>query len=130
MGTSYLIDTNVVIDYFDNRLPSMAVTWVEQHMDNGACSISIINRIEIFSYKASDDEEAKLIDFTDRCDLLYLTDEIAARTASLRQAIKMKLPDAIIAATALQYGLTLITRNTNDFKNVPGLTVVNPHDIT
>jgi len=130
MGTSYLIDTNVIIDYFDNRLPYSAIVWVEQNMDNGACSISIINRIEIFSYKTSEEEEGKLIDFTDRCDLIYLTDEIAARTASLRQGIKIKLPDAIIAATALHYHLTLVTRNTHDFKNIPGLTVVNPHDIT
>jgi predicted nucleic acid-binding protein len=42
----------------------------------------------------------------------------------------MKLPDAIIAATALVYDLTLITRNTSDFKNMEGLKVINPFDLS
>ena len=98
-------------------------------MDEEVCSISIINRIELFSVKVPADDESKLIDFTDRCSLIRLTDEIAERTALLRQTVKIKLPDAIVAATALYYDLTLVTRNTADFKNVPGLIVVNPHEI-
>ena len=38
----------------------------------------------------------------------------------------IKLPDAIIAATALVYDLTLISRNVSDFKNIEGLKVLNP----
>jgi predicted nucleic acid-binding protein len=37
-----------------------------------------------------------------------------------------KLPDCIIAATALVHGLTLITANKRDFSNIPGLTIINP----
>jgi len=40
----------------------------------------------------------------------------------------VKLPDAIIAATALVHGLPLLTRNTTDFSALPGLTLLNPHD--
>jgi len=40
----------------------------------------------------------------------------------------MKLPDAIIAATAILYSLTLITRNTADFKDIIGLKIVNPFE--
>jgi len=40
----------------------------------------------------------------------------------------MKLPDAIIAATALVYDLTLVTRNVADFKNIDRLKLVNPWD--
>lgn len=42
---------------------------------------------------------------------------------------KTKLPDAIIAATALVYDLILITRNTADFKSIDGLKVVDPHSL-
>jgi predicted nucleic acid-binding protein len=41
----------------------------------------------------------------------------------------MKLPDAIIAATALVYDLTLISRNAADFKNIQGLKAVDPHSL-
>ena len=40
----------------------------------------------------------------------------------------MKLPAAIIAATALACGLTLLTRNVMDFQVIAGLVVVNPHE--
>ncbi|MEK7257684.1 MAG: PIN domain-containing protein [Bacteroidota bacterium] len=43
-----------------------------------------------------------------------------------RQFKSIKLPDAIIAATALTHQLTLLTRNVSDFSKIPGLTVVNP----
>lgn len=128
MGPPYLIDTNIIIDYFENRLPANSIIWLEQKIDDDTCSISIINRIELFSFKAPLEDQAKLLDFTDRCSLIRLTDEIAEQTALIRQSIKIKLPDAVIAATAIVHDLTLITRNTDDFKNIPGLTVLNPHD--
>jgi hypothetical protein len=40
----------------------------------------------------------------------------------------MKLGDAIIAATALEYGVPVVTRNATDFSQIPGLEVINPFD--
>jgi len=40
----------------------------------------------------------------------------------------MKLGDAIIAATALEYGLPLATRNTVDFRHIDSLQIINPFD--
>jgi len=40
--------------------------------------------------------------------------------------MRIKIPDAIIAATALHQELVLVTRNTDDFKEVEGLTYINP----
>jgi predicted nucleic acid-binding protein len=47
----------------------------------------------------------------------------------LRQQHKIKLPDAIIAATAMAEGLTLITRNSDDFKNINSLKLLNPWEL-
>jgi predicted nucleic acid-binding protein len=74
--------------------------------------------------------DAQMIrDFMDRCALIRLTDSIAERTIDLRQNVKIKLPDALIASTALEYDLTLITRNTADFGRVPGLAIINPYEV-
>ncbi|MBI1193471.1 MAG: PIN domain-containing protein [Bacteroidetes bacterium] len=51
------------------------------------------------------------------------------KTAEIRKTYNIKLPDAIIAATSLAYDLTLLTRNTADFKNIIGVNVINPHDL-
>jgi len=58
---------------------------------------------------------------------LNINDDIIEKTIELRKTYKTKLPDAIIAATAIAYGLTLITRNIKDFKGVQGLDVLNPY---
>ena len=55
--------------------------------------------------------------------------EIIETTISIRQKHKIKLPDAIIAATAIVYGLTIATRNISDFKNIEGLNCINPWDL-
>ncbi|WP_256565294.1 PIN domain-containing protein [Dyadobacter chenhuakuii] len=50
------------------------------------------------------------------------------KAAEIRKLHNLKLPDAIIAATAMVYNLTLVTRNTKDFSNISGLTLINPYD--
>ncbi|MDB6004565.1 MAG: twitching motility protein PilT [Prosthecobacter sp.] len=60
---------------------------------------------------------------------LALDEEIIRRTIALRQQQKLSLADAIIAATALEYGVALVTRNEADFKRVSGLTVINPFTV-
>jgi len=62
--------------------------------------------------------------------LIYDVDQaIAKQTIELRTLYKIKLPDAIIAATALHYKLTLITRNISDFDKINGITIIDPHAI-
>jgi toxin FitB len=53
-------------------------------------------------------------------------EEIIGQAIKLRLQKSMKLWDGIIAATALEYGVPLVTRNEGDFKHVTGLTVINP----
>jgi len=60
--------------------------------------------------------------------VLPLDEPVIQQTILLRQQRRIKLPDAIIAATALAHGLPLITRNTADFQGILGLLVVNPHN--
>ncbi|WP_425571141.1 PIN domain-containing protein [Olivibacter ginsenosidimutans] len=52
--------------------------------------------------------------------------EVKEETIKIRRRYSIKLPDAIIAATAISHKLTLITRNTKDFSAIKGLKSVNP----
>ena len=55
-----------------------------------------------------------------------VNEDVADRAIEIRQGKKIKLPDAVIAATALLNNLTLATRNVDDFKDVEGLLIHNP----
>ena len=55
-----------------------------------------------------------------------MTDEIVDLTIDIRRQSKIKLPDAVIAATSLNNNLILITRNDKDLKDIKGLEIYNP----
>lgn len=58
-----------------------------------------------------------------------MDDDIVEKTIEVRRLYKIKLPDSVIAATALQYNFVLVTNNIKDFKGIEGIEVVNPHDL-
>ncbi len=60
-------------------------------------------------------------------NVLPLNEVVINQTIALIQTKKIALGDALIAATALVYNLTLISHNISDFKNIYGLKVINPH---
>ena len=62
-------------------------------------------------------------------DTNEINKEIIQTCVNLRKSKIIKLPDAIVAATALVSNLTLTTRNVSDFKNIPGLKIINPWEL-
>jgi predicted nucleic acid-binding protein len=56
-----------------------------------------------------------------------LDENVVKQTIAIRKTHKIKLPDAVIAATALVYGLSLISRNEADFKKIPHLSRIDLH---
>ncbi|HJH27891.1 MAG TPA: hypothetical protein C5S37_14280 [Methanophagales archaeon] len=64
--------------------------------------------------------------FADTINVISLSNEIGDLTVDIRRESKIKLPDAVIAATALNNDLILVTRNDKDFKDVKELEVYNP----
>jgi hypothetical protein len=55
-----------------------------------------------------------------------IDDAVIERAIEIRRSVRIKIPDALVAATALIYEANLVTRNTGDFKNVPDLSVLGP----
>jgi len=92
-------------------------------------NISVITKIEVLGYKTTEKANQLLESFIDDSVVFGLSDEIVEQTIEIRKEIKMKTPDAIVAATALLNGLTLITNDERGFKNIKDLDLVNPHKI-
>ena len=92
-------------------------------------NVSINTKIEVLGFNTSANQYRILTDFMNDSTVYELTGEVAEVCIVLRKKHKTKLPDAIIAATAVVANLTLITRNISDFKNIKGLKVVNPYSL-
>ncbi|MGV8093282.1 MAG: type II toxin-antitoxin system VapC family toxin [Mangrovibacterium sp.] len=125
MGKRYLLDTNAVLDYMGNKLTGNGKKLIAQIIDEGI-NLSVINKIELLGFSKV---EQDLIDFVNCSNIYPMDDTIVDKTIEVRSLYKIKLPDAVIAATALITKLTVITRNTKDFDKIKGLKVLNPYGI-
>lgn len=109
----YLLDTNVIIYLVSGRLAFP--------LPEGRFSVSIITEIELLSYAGiSDEEEQKIRDLLSLLEPIQLIDSVRDETIRLRRKNRLKLPDAIIAASALMHDLILLT-NDQAFSSIDGL---------
>lgn len=125
MGKGYLIDSNVVIGYLDNKIPGTGMQFLNNVVDNIPI-ISVITKIEVLRFNAPESAYNILTDFTESSIICELDGDVVKQTIKLCKESRIKLPDAIIAATALVNELVVITRNTDDFKNIAGIETLNP----
>ena len=126
MEQRYLIDTNVIIDNFGNKLPENAKKLIYSIELN----ISAVTKIEVLGWiNATKKQLQPLYEFMEIVNVLPINDAVIDKTIEIRQTKKIALGDAIIAATTLVYDLVLISRNTSDFKNIDGLKVIDPYKI-
>jgi len=127
MGKKYFLDSNVIIDYLAGKLPPDGMKKVSEIVDQ-IPNISVISQIEVLRFNDTPENEATLERFINASVIYPLSSNVVKRTIELCKQNKIKLPDAIIAATALTERFTLVTRNTNDFKKIPKLALLNPFE--
>jgi predicted nucleic acid-binding protein len=119
-GSSYLLDSNVIIR-LSKREPTV-IDFVAQHKKS---AISLITYMEVLGFPFLIQQEFEFVQaLLNVFNLIQIDQSIVDQTIKLRQCYKIKLPDAIIAATAQVYDLTLVTQNTNDFKNIENLNMI------
>ena len=88
---------------------------------------SVITYIESYGFQRMNQEEREQLDgFFRNTRILPLTDDIVEQAISLRQQRRMGLGDSIIAATAITHNLALVTHNTEDFRWIAGLELLDP----
>lgn len=130
MGQRYLMDSNVLIDFVAQTIPEKGFLYVLNIIDNEFLIPTVV-KIEVLGFSGNFPELlTKMRDFVSLSTLLPLDNLVIDETINLRRNYKrIKLGDAIIAATALVHNLVLITRNTKDFENIPGLSVIDVHKL-
>jgi tRNA(fMet)-specific endonuclease VapC len=125
----YLLDSNWVIDYLGGD--EAALNLIDSLVPQGI-GISIITYLELYQgvirQPSPQQSEAQLQAFLAQIPVFPLTLAVARRCAQLREDLKKRgkrvssrALDLIIAVTALEHGLTLVTKNRADFQDIPGL---------
>jgi tRNA(fMet)-specific endonuclease VapC len=125
---SFLVDTDTCSAYLKNN--RLVISRVMLHY--GGLSISVVTVGELFTWaRRAKAPAARLIgvhDFLKTVTILEATLPVAEVFGSIRaglldRGITVSGMDLFIAATALVHNLTLVTHNTADYSNVPGLTL-------
>lgn len=117
-----LLDSNIVI-----HASQPGGEWLAAWTEHPEAALASVTRIEALGFAGlAVDEEAAIRRLLAASLCYTLDDEVIERAIRLRQQKRMKLGDAIIAATALEYALPLVTRNEADFQHLPGLEIINP----
>lgn len=122
----WLIDTNIWLYAAANE--KECVVFLDAEADSEWMGYSAISRLELFGYPDLKLEDAnRLTELLEGFSEADVNSLVIDRAIKVRKARRIRVPDAIIAATALTYGATLVTRNTDDFKMIKGLDLLNPY---
>jgi hypothetical protein len=105
-----VLDTNILVDYLQGAEKARAeIALYEQP------GISLITWMEILIGARSPNDDRLLRGFLNRFQVHPITREVAEQAISLRRKHRLRLPDALIWATANVNDAILVTRNTRDF---------------
>lgn len=117
-GSNLFVDTNVLIYLLDKDEALLSI------LDHKSISISFISELELLSFRNySFSEKKKLDELLNECIVIDINQEIKNFSVQHRLKNKLKLPDAIIAATAQYLSIPLLTAD-QDFKKVKEIDVL------
>ncbi len=110
----YLLDTNIIIYYLNND--QTAIDFIDSNLDKIAISSITYLEVLVFSYDAEEDKKVR--NFLDFFTLLNMDMNVIDIAINTYRNKKVKMADNLIGSTAKLHDLTLVTRNTDDFKNM------------
>ncbi|MEH2280247.1 MAG: type II toxin-antitoxin system VapC family toxin [Nostoc sp.] len=119
-----LLDSNIIIY---SAQPENAP--LRELIAEYAPAVSALSYLEVLGYHLLKEEQRQYFEeFFQVVQVLPISEDVLNQAVILRQQKRMTLGDAIIAGTALVYGLTLITRNTDDFRWITQVRLWNPFE--
>jgi predicted nucleic acid-binding protein len=114
MTKKLVFDTNVDIDFVNEK--PQAIDLGPLLLEND-CFISFVTKLELLGYsKITPNEETNILQFLSKVTILPMSEAIEAETIQIRRKTKLKLPDAIIAATAIVIGAELVSTDPHFLK--------------
>jgi hypothetical protein len=128
LSSNYLLDTNIFIYYF-NGDPIVQPIFSEIAAGNATGLYCPVSWAELLCYPDLSDVEANQIRaFLRSLTCVALTEAVLDRAAQIRRDYRVRLPDAMIAACAIETDSILVTRNVEDFQRINRLNLFNPFD--
>ena len=119
-----LLDSNIIIY---SAQPEHAQ--LRELIAENAPAVSALSYLEVLGYHLLTEQQRQYFEeFFQVAQVLPISQDVLNQAVILRQQRRMTLGDAIIAGTALVHGLTLITRNTDDFRWIAQLELLNPFE--
>lgn len=117
-GTDIFIDTNICV-YLLNGDTVLAELLQGQNL-----YLSIITEMELYAYHGNNTLSISILNaFLQSVSIINIEEKVKLNTIEIRRGAKLKLPDSIIAASALTYNLPLVTAD-RDFKRVDHLDLI------
>jgi predicted nucleic acid-binding protein len=117
-GDRIVVDTSLIINLFNG------INEVQELIADRDLFVSVISEIEVLSFPHILPKDSELLrDFLSQCYIVDIEPAIKEITIAIRSKLKVKLPDAVIAATAIYYDLPLFTMD-KGFKKIPDLQAV------
>ncbi len=117
-GNSLLVDSNIALYLLEGNAE------VEQMLDAQKVYVSFVTQLELLGYKGiSAVDKVHINKLLNDCIIIDINDAIKAHTIAIRERHRIKLPDSIIAGTAMYLGVPLITAD-KGFKPIRGLSLV------
>lgn len=114
MDKPKILDTNIVINFVNKKSNAINLnTFFMQYN----CAISVITKLELLGFsKIKKQEEKDILDLLPKIPILPINEAIEAETIEIRRKTRLKLPDAIIAATAIVLSAELVTTDEHFLK--------------
>jgi predicted nucleic acid-binding protein len=126
MKGKFVLDTNIIISHFEGlrRLTDIMGNF---SLDN--IWVSVMTRMELLAWSNLDSEgERQVRAFLDKISIATLSPEIEAEAIALRRKTRLKIPDAIVVATAVTFDAMLVTKDkAMHALNWPNLEVMDPN---
>jgi toxin FitB len=119
-----LIDSNIIIYSVQPEYENLRGFIKENHP-----YVSAVSYVEVLGYHGLTEAERNLFGlFFQEATVLDVMQRVIVKATMLRQQKRMSLGDSLIAGTALENDLTLVTRNVDDFSWIDSLKIINPLD--
>ena len=125
VGQPLLFDSNILILHLRYALDDSTTKLLDTAVQNKLAVISVITRSEVLAWSNHTSQSLNAAqNLLANFDSISVDNQIADMAAQIRRSVNIKLPDALIAATALDAQRTLVTANVRDFEKIAGLALV------